>query len=139
MVGGCFDILHPGHLVFLEKAKEQGDYLIVLLESDKKVRKLKGEGRPINPQKLRAKALSEQGFVDEVISLPYMEDPSEYDGLVAKIKPDIIAATAGYAHEDFLKRSAKLAGAKYKIVTNLVGNHSTTSVLEANLGARHKE
>ena len=58
LVGGCFDILHLGHVVFLEKAKKEGDVLVVLLESDEKVRFLKGKGRPVHTQSERAEILS---------------------------------------------------------------------------------
>jgi len=88
LVGGCFDILHLGHIYFLKKARGLGDYLIVALESDKNVKRLKGTKRPIHTQKQRAEILKSLIFVDKVISLP----PSpNYELLVKKIKPDIIA------------------------------------------------
>lgn len=133
LVGGCFDVLHPGHVIFLEKAKKAGDRLIVLLESDEKVKILKGVNRPAHTQKSRAKVLSALKFVDLVISLPFMENEAEYDRLIAKIKPDIIATTYGHASASHYQRSAKLVGAKLKYVTKFIGNHSTTRLLKKNL------
>src|SRR3990172_9001991 len=59
LVGGCFDIIHKGHILFLKKAKDEGDFLFVFLESDKKVRELKGYGRPINQIKPAIIAVTE--------------------------------------------------------------------------------
>lgn len=128
LAGGCFDILHPGHVIFLEKAKRTGDILTVLLESDEKARKLKGVNRPVHTQKERAKVLSALRYVDYIILLPFMVD-REYDELVAQLQPDVIAATSGDVKNIHLKRSAKLARAKFKLVTGVVGNYSTSKIL----------
>lgn len=132
LTGGCFDVLHPGHVVFLEKAKKAGDKLIILLESDEKVRMLKGKNRPIHTQKDRVKILRAIRYVDQVISLPFMDNEAEYDKLIAKIKPDIIAATKGYP-KNYHQRAANNARARLKYVTKVVGNYSTTGVLKKNL------
>lgn len=129
LVGGCFDILHPGHVIFLEKAKAEGDYLVVLLESDKKVKRLKGANRPVHSQPMRAKVLSALEFVDLVVMLPFMESETLYDKLVQKFRPDTIALTAGYANKNHQKRTAKLSGAKLRYVTKVIGNHSTSRIL----------
>lgn len=128
LAGGCFDVLHPGHVIFLEKAKKAGDCLVVLLESDEKVKKLKGVSRPVHTQAERAKVLSALQAVDYVILLPEMESDSAYDELVQKIKPNIIAATYGEVslHQ---KRAAKLSGAKLKFVTRQIGSYSTSRIL----------
>lgn len=130
LVGGCFDVLHPGHVIFLQKAKRCGDRLIVLLESDEKIKKLKGVRRPVYNQKMRALVLKALKSVDRVVLLPFIETPSEYDVIVKKIKPDIIATTLGDPHIHHKKRAAKLVGAKLRYVTKLVGNHSTSKILE---------
>ncbi len=88
LVGGCFDILHYGHIYFLKKASKLGNYLIVALESDEKVKKIKGPKRPIHTQKKRAEILKSLRFVNKVISLPPSPD---YIHLVKRIKPNIIA------------------------------------------------
>ncbi len=77
LAGGCFDVLHPGHVIFLQKAKKEGDILVVLLESDEKVKRLKGDGRPIHTQEKRAENLSALKVVDFVVLLPFMKENSE--------------------------------------------------------------
>lgn len=129
LVGGCFDVLHPGHIVFLEKAKSKGDFLIVLLESDRKVKILKGKNRPVQTQEERSEVLSAIKFVDQVIMLPFMKEEEEYDKLIKKIKPDVIAATRGDENVAHHKRAAKLSGAKFIYVTNMIGNHSSSRIL----------
>ena len=93
LVGGCFDILHIGHIKFLEMVKNLGGKLFVLLESDEKVRLLKGNHRPIFKQKDRAEALSSLRNVDVVINLDYLSGDEKYQQIVKEIKPDIIAVT----------------------------------------------
>lgn len=131
LAGGCFDVLHPGHIVFLEQAKRVGDYLGVLLESDEKIRQLKGEGRPVHTQKDRAKILSALTAVDFIVCLPRMENDLAYDKLILKIRPDIIAATKGDRAISYKQRTAKKAGAKLIYVTKMIGQHSTSKILNS--------
>jgi len=92
---GCFDILHAGHVRFLEKAKNYGDYLIVLLNSDKSIRRLKGKGRPIIPQEQRKCLLEALECVDEVII--FNEDrPTK---ILNKVKPDIFVNGEEYGKD----------------------------------------
>ncbi len=95
VVGGCFDLLHYGHISFLKQAKAHGDYLVVLLESDEKVKKLKGDTRPIHNQNQRKEMLESLSFVDEVIILPAVTTDADYIKLVEQIKPGVIAVTEG--------------------------------------------
>lgn len=129
LVGGCFDVLHPGHITFLEKAKKMGGFLVALLESDEKIRKIKGKDRPVYSQKEREIMLKSLKAVDQVILLPFMEKEKDYDELVKTIKPDVIATTQGDPNLYHKKRAAKLVGAKLKYVTKFIGNYSTTNVL----------
>lgn len=129
LAGGCFDVLHPGHVVFLEKAKKAGDLLVVLLESDEKIKKLKGVNRPVHTQKERAQVLSALRFVDYVVMLPFMVMEQDYDRIISKIKPDIIALTKGYTDVNHHQRSAKQVGAKIKYITKIIGDHSTSRIL----------
>lgn len=130
LVGGCFDVLHPGHLIFLQKAKKWGDVLVVLLENDQRVKDLKGVNRPVHHQKQRALILSALRFVDYVIMLPFTEKAEEYDRIIKKIKPDIVAVTSGDQSNIHKKRSAKMVGAQLKYVTRMIGNHSTSKILK---------
>lgn len=130
LAGGCFDILHIGHIAFLEKAKKAGDILILLLESDEAIKKFKGKNRPINPQKHRARVLSAIEFVDIVITLPKLFKTPDYQELVSKIKPDIIAVTARDPNLKNKKQQAKLVGGIVKVVLQKIPEHSTTKLLE---------
>jgi rfaE bifunctional protein nucleotidyltransferase chain/domain len=119
LVGGCFDILHIGHIKFLKKAKKMGDRLLVLLESDEKVRKLKGKNRPFFSQKERAEMLSSLQFIDFVLLLPTMKDDQAYEDLIRKIKPAIIAVTSGDLFLEKKKAQARIVKGKLEIITYL--------------------
>lgn len=125
LAGGCFDILHAGHLVFLENAKREGDVLILFLESDENVRRLKGKDRPINSQDKRADALANISFVDFVIKLSKLPTDKDYDRLIAQIKPDLIAITEGDPNFQRRKNQAEMAGGIVKSVARRT-QHSTT-------------
>ncbi len=116
LAGGCFDIFHIGHVRFLSEAKAMGDYLIVLLESDRKVKNLKGRSRPVFGQKERAEMLSALRSVDLVVLLPTIENDSDYLNLVMDIKPDIIAVTENDPNIKNKRRQAKKIGGKLKII-----------------------
>lgn len=127
LAGGCFDVLHPGHIIFLQKAKKAGDILIVLLESDERIKMLKGILRPVHNQKERALILSALQAVDFIILLPSLND-KKYDEILLKIKPDTIALTRGI-DDKYHKKAAGLVKAKLKFVTKMVGGYSTTRIL----------
>jgi len=116
LTGGCFDILHIGHVRFLSEAKAMGDYLVVLLESDGNVKELKGTCRPVFSQKERAEMLSALGSVDLVVLLPTMQSDSDYLDLVMDIKPDIIAVTENDPNIKNKRRQAKKVEGKLKII-----------------------
>lgn len=128
LVGGCFDILHIGHVLFLEKAKEKGDILFVWVEHDQVIKQRKGDTRPIHTQKDRAKVLAALACVNYVIMIPPLTTNQEYDTLVMKLKPAIIAATKGDPERIHKKRSAKLVGAEVVYVTRKLSNTSTSRV-----------
>lgn len=89
---GCYDLLHPGHLGHLQQAKQLGDYLIVAVNADESVRRLKGPGRPINNQDHRMTVLAGLGVVDWVICF----DDDTPERLLKRIKPDILAKGIDY-------------------------------------------
>ena len=125
LAGGCFDILHKGHLLFLRNARDQGDVLFLFLESDESVKRLKGDDRPINSQEVRAKALSNLPFVDYVIKLSKLPTDKYYDRLIAHIRPSIIAVTEDDPNLEQRKKQAETAGGIVKSVTRRT-DHSTT-------------
>ena len=92
---GCFDILHVGHVRYLQKTKSFADYTIVLLNSDKSVRSIKGEGRPINNEQDRAEILCALRCVDYVVIFDE-DSPRE---LLDDIKPDVYTKGADYTLE----------------------------------------
>ena len=116
LTGGCFDILHVGHVRFLSEARRMGDYLVVLLESDKKVKELKGGNRPVFLQKERAEMLSALGSVDLVVLLPAIERDSDYLDLVMEISPNIIAVTENDPHIEEKKIQAKKIGGELRVI-----------------------
>jgi FAD synthetase len=111
LVGGCFDVLHVGHIQFLTQAKTLGDYLIVALESDENVTQRKGHLRPIHTQKQRKQMLEALKVVDEVVSLPTMKDDNDYENMVKEIHPNIIALTEGDPYIQQKKAQAERNGA----------------------------
>lgn len=128
LVGGCFDLIHYGHLKFLERAKKRGDFLIVALESDEFIIKSK-KRIPIHNQKQRAEILSHIDFVDMIILLPFFSSDNDYFEMVKKIKPKIIAVTFGDPQLKNKKKQAKTIGAKVKVVTSLLDGFSTTEII----------
>ncbi len=127
LTGGCFDILHIGHVRFLSEAKGMGDYLIVLLESDKKVEKLKGRNRPVFIQRERAEMLSALESVDLIVLLPMVEGDSDYLNIVTEIKPDIIAVTENDPHIEKKRRQAKEVEGELKVVS-FIKTYSTSKL-----------
>ena len=97
---GCFDILHAGHVHYLNECKKLGDILIVGINSDSSIRRLKGEKRPILPLELRAYSLSNLCSVDYVV--PFEED-TPYN-LIKKIKPDILVKGGDWELERIVGR-----------------------------------
>lgn len=129
LVGGCFDILHAAHVEFLKTSKKHGNLLVVLLESDKRIKELKGEARPVNSQMHRVSVLSHLPFVDYVIPLAYLSHDRDYEILVKTIEPDIIAVTAGNTVFDWEKDYSKGTGTKIVEVMERRPNHSTTAIV----------
>lgn len=126
LAGGCFDILHVGHIAFLEEAKRNSDILFVLLESDATVGKIKGKDRPINTQEDRARVLAALDAVDYVVLLPRLETNQQYDDLVSKIRPAIIATTKNDPEKQHKERQAKKIGATVTDVVTRIRSFSST-------------
>ena len=112
LVGGCFDLLHYGHISFLKQAKTHGDYLVVALESDENVRHMKGDARPIHTQQQRKEMLESLAFVYQVVALPQMKSDADYFTFVNNIHPTIIAITEGDPVKDKKQKQADEIGAQ---------------------------
>lgn len=123
---GCFDILHAGHVKYLQKSKSYADYLIVLLNSDKSVKNIKGNSRPINSENDRAEVLAALSCVDFVV----MFDENSPAALLDEIKPDVYTKGADYNMETLPEREIMIKnGIKVEFV-DLVPEKSTTSLIE---------
>lgn len=129
LVGGCFDFIHFGHISFLTEAKKLGDWLIIALESDENVRRMKGEGRPIHNQTQRKEMLEALSCVDEVIALPPMHTHQEYFDLVTRVNPQIIAITEGDSLETNKREQATKVGAKLVVIPK-VSTPSTSQLVK---------
>ena len=129
LVGGCFDLIHFGHLKFLEAAKKQGDFLVIALESDNFIKKNKRK-LPIHQQAERAEILSNLNMVDLIVLLPFFKSNSNYFELVKKISPSIIAVTEGDKQLDNKKKQAQKIGAEVREVVTNLKNFSTRNIVK---------
>ena len=122
---GCFDILHAGHVRYLNAAKALGDVLIVGLNSDESVRRLKGEGRPVNPAADRAEVLAGLRAVDHVVVF----GEATAEELVRQLKPDIYVKGGDYSLETLPE--AKIVGSYggKTVLIPMVEGRSTTNVI----------
>ena len=123
---GCFDIIHRGHIEYLAKAASLGTKLIVGLNTDASVRRLKGENRPVNDERGRALALASLLFVDEVI-LFNTHTPRE---LIEFIQPDVLVKGGDYRPEDIVGNDIVTARGGQVVTIPLVEGYSTTSIIE---------
>src|SRR3990167_3899380 len=118
LVGGCFDILHLGHVRFLAACKKLGT-VIVALESDQTLTTHKGHLRPIHAQSERAEVLCALASVDYVILLPYFATHTEYFELTKTISPEIIAVTEGDPLLTNKQQQAAAVGAKITVIPKI--------------------
>lgn len=131
LITGVFDVLHEEHVAFLRKAKGLGGRLIVGIESDARVRRLKGVGRPVNSQKKRQEALERLQIADEVFVLPERFDtPDDHRQLLAQVRPDILAVSSHSPHIDKKSRLMQEIGGKVVIVHQHNPAVSTTKMLD---------
>lgn len=126
MTNGCFDILHPGHIAYLQQARALGDRLIVAVNDDASVRRLKGDTRPVNPLAQRMQMLAALGCVDWV--LPFGEDTPER--LICAVLPDLLVKGGDYRIEQIAGAACvQAAGGEVKVL-GFVDGHSTTTLIE---------
>lgn len=128
LTNGCFDILHAGHVHYLQQARELGDRLVVLVNSDASVRRLKGESRPVNPLEQRMAVLAALECVDWVA--PFDADtPRE---AICRILPDVLVKGGDYARiSDIAGSDCVLANGGEVRLLDFVEGHSTTRLIEA--------
>lgn len=124
---GCFDLLHPGHVRFLQQARAQGQVLIVGLNSDESVRQLKGPGRPLLSQEDRAAMLAALRCVDEVVIFP---QPLAND-LLALLRPDIHCKGGDYTADTLPEAEVVRQGGGQVCILPFSPGYSTTGLLRA--------
>ncbi|GAB4221966.1 MAG: hypothetical protein Kow0062_17210 [Acidobacteriota bacterium] len=123
---GCFDVLHAGHVHLLDRARAEADALIVGLNSDSSVRRLKGEGRPVQPCAERALVLSALEAVDRVV---VFDDPTPLE-LILALRPDVLVKGADWA-EDEIVGAREVRGWGGRVVrVPLLEGRSTTALIE---------
>lgn len=123
---GCFDILHQGHVVYLAKAAELGTKLVIGLNTDASVKRLKGNNRPVNSENERALLLAALAFVDMVVL--FAED-TPYE-LIKAIQPDILVKGADYKPKDIVGYDIVKAKRGRVVTVSLEEGFSTTNVIE---------
>ena len=123
---GCFDLLHLGHLNYLEKARRLGDKLVVGLNSDDSVTRLKGPGRPINDEKSRSRLMASLEFVDAVVI--FHEDTPL--GIIGKVMPDVLVKGDDYLAGNIIGADiVKEQGGKV-ITVPLLEGYSSSSIID---------
>lgn len=124
---GCFDILHIGHIRYLKEAKAKGDILVLGLNSDASVRRLKGPSRPVNNEKDRMDMLAEMEFIDYVV---LFEEDTPYN-LITKVKPDILVKGGDYQADNIVGADfVRSSGGTVEVIPFVEGK-STTNIINA--------
>jgi rfaE bifunctional protein nucleotidyltransferase chain/domain len=124
MVNGTFDVLHPGHISLLNAARSYGDWLVVAIDTDRRVKELKGEQRPINNQTDRKIMLSNLKAVDIVV---FFDSTEELVKLMELYKPDVYVKGSDWKHDT---QSTAHQYCKQVIYYDRVGNYSTTNTIQ---------
>ena len=127
VTNGCFDLLHVGHVRFLQEARELGDALVVGLNADSSVRELKGAGRPVNPESDRAEVLAALGCVDVVVVF----SEKRATRFLEAARPDIYVKGGDYRPEDLdadEQEAVRKSGGQVRVL-QLTPGKSTTAVL----------
>jgi rfaE bifunctional protein nucleotidyltransferase chain/domain len=123
---GCFDLLHLGHVDYLEKAREQGDVLVVGLNSDKSVKSLKGPQRPIMEEYGRARLLAAMYFIDMVV---LFDEDTPYD-LIVELMPDILIKGKDYNVSNIVGADVVMKNGGKVVTIDLVEGYSTSKIID---------
>ena len=123
--GGCFDVLHAGHVQLLEHARRLGDHLVVCVNSDRSVRRLKGAGRPLNPAADRAAVLRSLAAVDSVVVF----DDDTPAGVLEAVRPHLFVKGADYQGAEIAEQSVLARWGGHVVLVPLVEGRSTTGLI----------
>jgi rfaE bifunctional protein nucleotidyltransferase chain/domain len=122
---GCFDILHRGHIEYLAKAKDLGDFLIVGLNTDTSVRRIKGNGRPIMDEQSRALVMAALHFVD---AITFFDEDTPYE-LIKMVKPDVLVKGGDYTEETIVGADIVKNHGGRIVTIDIVPGFSTTAII----------
>jgi D-glycero-beta-D-manno-heptose 1-phosphate adenylyltransferase len=126
ITNGVFDLLHPGHIRYLQAARAEGDLLIVAVNSDRTVRENKGPTRPIQPEMERAEVLAALACVDAVLIFDDLTPAT----VVERIQPDVLVKGADWAHDAIVGRDTVEARGGRVVRVTVVPGYSTTTLVE---------
>jgi rfaE bifunctional protein nucleotidyltransferase chain/domain len=126
LTNGCFDLLHPGHIALLEQARREGDLLIVAVNSDASVRRIKGPGRPLLPEEERAEALRALEAVDRVV---VYDEPTPLE-VIEALHPDVLVKGADWAADAIVGREVVEGDGGRVVRVELLPGRSTSLLLE---------
>ncbi len=123
---GCFDLIHPGHVQYLEDVRALGDFLVVGLNSDASVARLKGRGRPLQDERARARVLLGLRSVDAVVRF---DEDTPFD-LISALQPDLLAKGGDYTPDTVVGREAVEARGGRVVLIPFLPGHSTTAIVD---------
>jgi len=123
---GCFDLVHLGHVDYLEKARKAGDRLVVALNSDISVAELKGRGRPINGEMSRARILAAMEFVDAVV---FFGEQTPHN-IIRQVVPDVLVKGDDYLAEDIVGSDIVISNGGQVVTIPMVKGYSTSQIIE---------
>ena len=123
---GVFDLLHPGHVRYLQEARREGDALVVGVNSDRSVRAIKGPARPINPEHERAEVLAGLGCVDAVVIFDE-DDPQQ---IINRLQPDVLVKGADWGADAIIGRETVEARGGRVVRIALAEGYSSSAIIE---------
>jgi len=126
LANGCFDLLHVGHVRYLRAARALGDVLVVAINSDDSVRRLKGPGRPLMPADERAEMVGAIAGVDAVV----LFDDDRADALIARLRPDVHAKGTDYEEQSVPERASVLAAGGRVAIAGDPKTHATRDLIQ---------
>jgi len=132
LTNGVFDLLHPGHVRYLQDARRQGDALIVAVNSDRSVRAIKGPERPVNPESERAEILSALACVDAVVVF----DEDNPQQVVNRLQPDVLVKGADWAVDEIIGRETVESRGGRVVRIPIAEGYSTSAIIEKIRGTK---
>lgn len=132
---GCFDILHPGHVDYLERARALGTHLVVGINSDASVRRLKGPTRPINDEHSRSRVLAALGCVDQIV---IFDEDTPWE-LIKKLRPQVLVKGGDWPVEQIVGRELVQERGGQVLSLPLLPGYSTTNIIQRILALHQKD